>query len=221
MLELNISQNKNTQSSAYGKYFARVEYKKTMGIDDMAKHMAEHNTPFSVGTIAGILKDFVACTREQCLSGNTVKIDNLAIFKCSVESNGLVLEEGAKIVGGLGGVPATKNSDGSARTPDYSKESQYAIKSAKLLAQATGEFTRSELNGDATFRWTKAARDFIDGIVSPNGGSGSSTSGSGTQGSGSGSSTTGGGSTSGSGTTGGTTTGGEGGGDGDDGLDKG
>ena len=229
MLELNISQNKNTQSPAYGKYFARVEYKKTMGIDDMAKHMAEHNTPFSVGTIAGILKDFVACTREQCLSGNTVKIDNLAIFKCSVESNGLVLEEGAKIVGGLGGVPATKNSDGSARTPDYSKESQYAIKSAKLLAQATGEFTRAELNGDATFRWTKAARDFIDGIVSPNGGgtSGGSTSGSGTQGSGSGSGTTGGGSTSGSGTTtgggttGGTTTGGEGGGDGDDGLDKG
>ena len=28
-------------------YFARVEYKKTMSIDDMAKHMAEHNTPFS------------------------------------------------------------------------------------------------------------------------------------------------------------------------------
>ena len=52
MLELNISQNNNSYTSAYGKYFARVEYKKTMSIDDMAKHMAEHNTPFSVGTIA-------------------------------------------------------------------------------------------------------------------------------------------------------------------------
>ena len=216
MLELNISQNKNTQSSAYGKYFARVEYKRTMGIDDMAKHMAEHNTPFSVGTIAGILKDFVACTREQCLNGNTVKIDNLAIFKCSVEGNGLVIEEGAKIVGGLGSVPATKNSDGSARTPDYSKESQYAIKSAKLLAQATGEFTRAELNGDATFRWTKAAKDFIDGIVNPsdgNGGSSSNTTGGSTS-SGQGGDNTGGDNTGG----GSTTPSGDG---GDDGLDNG
>ena len=160
MLELNISQNRNAQSSAYGKYFARVEYKKTMSIDDMARHMAEHNTPFSVGTIAGILKDFVACTREQCLNGNTVKIDNLAIFKCSVQANGLVMGPDYKIVGGLGGVPNTNG-----RTPDYTKESQYAIKSAKLLAQATGEFTREELNSDATFRWTKAAKDTIEALT--------------------------------------------------------
>ena len=167
MLELNISQNNNTSSSAYGKWFARVEYKRTMSIDDMAKHMAEHNTPFSVGTIAGILKDFVACTREQCLNGNTVKIDNLAIFKCSLEANGMKIQEGYKIVGGLGGLPATKNADGTPRTPDYTKESQYAVKSAKLLAQATGDFTRSELNGDASFRWTKSAKELIDGMVNP------------------------------------------------------
>ena len=167
MLELNISQNNNSYSNAYGKYFARVEYKKTMSIDDMARHMAEHNTPFSIGTIAGILKDFVACTREQCLNGNTVKIDNLAIFKCSVEANGMQLGEDYKISAGLGGLPPTKNADGTSRTPDYTKETQYAIKSAKLLAQATGEFTRQELNGDATFRWTKAAKETIDGIVSP------------------------------------------------------
>jgi hypothetical protein len=40
MLELNISQNNNSSSSAYGKWFSRVEYKKTMSIDDMAQHMA-------------------------------------------------------------------------------------------------------------------------------------------------------------------------------------
>jgi len=167
MLELNISQNNNSYSSVYGKYFARVEYKKTMSIDDMAKHMAEHNTPFTVGTIAGILKDFVACTREMCLEGNTVKIDNLAIFKCSLQGNALDIKEGYKIVAGLGALPSTKNPDGSSRTPDYTKEAQYAVKSVKLLAQATGDFTRSELNGDATFRWTKAAKEKIDAIVNP------------------------------------------------------
>ena len=109
----------------------------------------------------------MACTREQCLNGTTVKIDNLAIFKCSVEANGMQLGEDYKISAGLGGLPPTKNADGTSRTPDYTKETQYAIKSAKLLAQATGEFTRQELNGDATFRWTKAAKETIDGIVSP------------------------------------------------------
>ena len=34
----------------------------------------------------GILKDMVKEVREQTLNGNTVKIDDLAIFKCSVES---------------------------------------------------------------------------------------------------------------------------------------
>jgi hypothetical protein len=167
MLEINVSQNNNSYSSVYGKHFPRVEYKETMGIDEMARHMAEHNTPFTPGTISGILKDFVKCTREQCLNGNTVKIDDLAIFKCSVEGNGMTLAEGYKIVGGLGGLPATKNPDGTPRTPDYTKEAQYAVKSAKLLAQATGEFTKAELNNDSVFRWTKAAADKIESIVNP------------------------------------------------------
>ena len=81
MIELYISQNKNTTSEAYGKYYPRVSYKQTMNIHDMAVHMAEHNTPFSEGTIEGILRDFVKCVREQTLNGNTVKVDNLAIFK--------------------------------------------------------------------------------------------------------------------------------------------
>jgi hypothetical protein len=165
MLELNIHQDNRRNSPTLGKYYARVEYKQTMSIRDMAKHMAEHNTPFSEGTIEGILRDFVACTREQCLNGNTVKIDDLAIFKCSVEANGMILDEDYKINCGLGGIPKT-GPDGTG-SPDFTKQAQYAVKSAKLLAQATGEFTKNELNSDSTFRWTKAAADKIDSIVNP------------------------------------------------------
>ena len=38
---------------------------------------------------SGILIDFVKCIREQVLMGNTVKINNLAIFKATVEGNAL------------------------------------------------------------------------------------------------------------------------------------
>ena len=165
MLELNVFKNNNQYNAGYGMYYGRVEYKETLGIYDMARHMAEHNTPFSVGTIEGILRDFVNCTREQCLNGNTVKIDNLAIFKCSVEANGLTLGENYKIVAGLGTIP--KNGPDGTGSPDFTKQAQYAVKSARLLAQATGEFTRKELNGDASFRWTRDAQKTIDAIVNP------------------------------------------------------
>ena len=88
MLEIYLSQNQNSQNEAYGKYYPRVSYKQTLNIHDMAVHMAEHNTPFSEGTIEGILRDFVKWTREQTLMGNTVKVDNLAIFKVSCIGNG-------------------------------------------------------------------------------------------------------------------------------------
>ena len=157
MLELNISKNNNQLNAGYGKYYARVEYKETLGIDEMAKHMAQHNTPFSVGTITGILRDFVDCTRELCLSGNTVKIDDLAIFKCSVEANGLTLQQGYQVKAGLGTMPTTVTID----------TVQPAIGSVRLLAQATGEFTRKELNSDATFRWTKDAQKQINSLINP------------------------------------------------------
>ena len=91
MIELYLSKNNIEGSAAYGKYYPRVSYKQTLNIHDMAKHMAEHNTPFSEGTIEGILRDFVKCTREQTLMGNTVKVDDLAIFKVSVIGNGCTL----------------------------------------------------------------------------------------------------------------------------------
>ena len=175
MLELNIYQNQNESAESFGKWYARVENKEQMSVYDMAVHMAKHNTPFSAGTIEGILRDFVDCVREQCLQGNTVKIENLAIFKASVTANGLMLGEGYKVTAGLGSVPATKNADGTSRTPDYTKEGQSAIGTVRLVAQATGEFTKKQLNDDAKFRWTKSAREKIEAIINPNGtGSGSS-----------------------------------------------
>ena len=89
MVELYLTKNTNMSSHAYGKYYARVDYKQQYSIDDLAEHMATHNTPFSKGAIAGILRDAAFCIRELTLEGNTVKIDNLAIFKCSVEANGV------------------------------------------------------------------------------------------------------------------------------------
>ena len=177
MIELYISQNKIVGSAAYGKYYPRVSYKQTMNIHDMAVHMAEHNTPFSEGTIEGILRDFVKCVREQTLNGNTVKVDNLAIFKVSVIGNGCKELYDAN---------TDKTITASIGTVGKNDKTGPAVNSLKLLAQATGEYTREELNKDGKLGWTdKAAAEILAAKVAAQGGNGGgSSSGSGTEGGG-------------------------------------
>ena len=178
MIELYISQNKIVGSAAYGKYYPRVSYKQTMNIHDMAVHMAEHNTPFSEGTIEGILRDFVKCVREQTLNGNTVKVDNLAIFKVSVIGNGC--KE-------LYDPTLDKTITASIGTVGKNDKTGPAVNSLKLLAQATGEYTREELNKDGKLGWTdKAAAEILDAKTAAQGGGngGGSSSDSGTEGGG-------------------------------------
>ena len=146
MIELYLSKvTESSESEQAGKLYARVSYKQTMTVQDMAQHMAEHNTAFSEGTITGILIDFVKCVREQVLMGNTVKIDNLAIFKATVEANALETmydAEQDKVASATIGNLA----EGAKTGP--------AVKVIKLLAQSTGDFTRDELKKDVKLAWT-------------------------------------------------------------------
>ena len=146
MIELYLSKvTETSESEQAGKLYARVSYKQTMGIQDMARHMAEHNTIFSEGSITGILIDFVKCVREQVLSGNTVKIDNLAIFKATVEANGLEA---------LYDADADKAASATIGTLKEGDKTGAAVKTVKLLAQSTGDFTRDELKKDVKLAWT-------------------------------------------------------------------
>ena len=146
MIELYLSKVKeSSETEQAGKYYARVSYKQTMTIQDMAHHMAEHNTIFSEGSILGVLTDFIRCVREMVLNGNTVKIDNLAIIKATVEANGLEQRYDAN---------ADKTATASLGTLKEGDKTGAAVKTIKLLAQSTGEFTREELRKDAKLSWT-------------------------------------------------------------------
>ena len=152
MLELNVYKNNDSTSEQYGKAYARVDYKEQYDVTKLSKHMSEHNTPFSEGTIRGILTDAVKCIRELTLGGNTVKIEDLAIFKASVEGNAVTRY--GKMKAAIG--PKT------ARVNGLTVETGNAVKNVKLLAVATGDYTREELNKDAVLGWTKKAQELID-----------------------------------------------------------
>ena len=150
MIELYLSKvTENSESEQAGKIYARVSYKQTLSVQDMAKHMAEHNTMFSEGSITGILIDFVKCVREQVLNGNTVKIDNLAIFKATVEANPLET---------LYDADQDKVATATIGTLAEGQKTGPAVKTVKLLAQSTGDFTREELKKDVKLSWTDKAK---------------------------------------------------------------
>ena len=153
MIELYLSKvTETSESEQAGKLYARVSYKQTLGVQEMAKHMAEHNTAFSEGLITGILIDFVKCVREQVLNGNTVKIPDLAIFKATVEANALETLYDAQ---------QDKVAQATIGTLAQGAKTGPAVKTLKLLAQSTGEFTRDELKKDARLSWTDKTREQI------------------------------------------------------------
>jgi hypothetical protein len=162
MIELYLSKvTESSESEQAGKLYARVSYKQAMDIHDMAHHMAEHNTAFSEGLIVGVLTDFVKCTREMVLSGNTVKVGNLAIFKATVESNALETLYDAE---------QDKVASATIGTLAEGQKTGPAVKVVKLLAQSTGDFTREELKKDVKLSWTDKTKAEIAAAKGTQGG---------------------------------------------------
>ena len=167
MIELYLSKvTESSESEQAGKLYARVSYKQTMSVQDMAHHMAEHNTMFSEGSICGILIDFVKCVREMVLMGNTVKIDNLAIFKATVEANALEVLYDAQ---------QDKTASATIGTLAEGQKTGPAVRVIKLLAQSTGDFTREELKKDVKLAWTDKTKAEIAAAKGEGSQAGSST----------------------------------------------
>ena len=120
-----LHQNNNKSSETYGRYYAYADNETPITLEELADHMSHHNTPFSKGTIIGILKDMVSCIKELNLGGQPVKIDGLAIFSTHIENKG-----------------GWKNLADVSLSIGGEKDN---IQALRLCAQATGEFTKAEL----------------------------------------------------------------------------
>ena len=117
--------------------------------------MQSHNTAFSKGVITGVLAELVDCIKELALLGYVVKIDDLGLFKASVDANGLTLEKGAKITAGRGAQRTDEE-----LTADIAVQ-QFAVGAVKLIMQATGETTIENMNRDSTLAFTSKTKAMI------------------------------------------------------------
>ena len=160
MLEINLTKNNNEAiQGTLGKYYGRVEYKGTLTTKELAEHMHHHNTAFSAGLIVGMLTDMASCIKELTLMGYVIKIDDLGLFKASIDANGLTLEQGSKISAGRG---SQRTDDELAANP---KAQQFAVGAVKMIMQATGATTIEKMNSDAKLAFTSKTKAMVKSLT--------------------------------------------------------
>ena len=139
MLKLDFYRDKRQGNVNYGKYYARAKNAQSIGLDKLAEHMTHHNSPFSEGTMVGILTDMVDCIRELCLMGQPVRLDNLCIVS--------------------GQVTCTPADD--AEHFDITDN----VKSVRLRFTATGESTPASVKKEASLGYTSRAQKVRAGEI--------------------------------------------------------
>ena len=85
---INLRQNKNDDSTAYGKYFAEVDSKEPLNLKGLAKHMTEHGKISSKEMCELVLGELVSCMTHLLREGQPVKLDGFGTFSPSIESDG-------------------------------------------------------------------------------------------------------------------------------------
>ena len=127
MLKYQIYKSMLKDSPSYGKYYARIVSDGTYDVKALAEHMSKHNTPFSPGTITGILTDAIACAKELALDGKRITLDGLVSIGLSIT-----------------------HKMGAATADEFSVTKN--VDKVKLVAMGVGEFSSSLLTTQAKLK---------------------------------------------------------------------
>ena len=158
-------------------WYATVVTDREMNFEEFVDHISSHNSPYSRGTVHGVMMDMLDCLKELILDGKSVRLGDLGLFSIGMSSHGEVSRD---------------------------KVSAASVEGIHLLVKNTKTWSNNELKKlcKITAYDSYGAEETDGGGTNPGGGSGNtSQGGSGTQGGGSENTGQGGGSDS--GTTGG------------------
>ena len=77
-------QDENEPAKAY----ANLQISGVVSLNQLAAHILDHNSTFSLGTVIGVLTELQHCTRELILQGYKVNLGDLGTFCPSISSTG-------------------------------------------------------------------------------------------------------------------------------------
>lgn len=68
------------------KWYATSVTDREMSFEDFVTHIADHTSPFSRGTVHGVLMDTLDCLQELILDGKSVRLGELGLFSIGIKS---------------------------------------------------------------------------------------------------------------------------------------
>ena len=74
-------------------WYATAVSDREVSFEDFVTHISEHNSPYSRGTIHGVLMDTLDCMKELILDGKSVRLSDLGLFSVGMTSRGEVSKE--------------------------------------------------------------------------------------------------------------------------------
>lgn len=167
-LRLSTPTDKMSEKRAYPK----LQLTGIVDIDELAEHIAEHNSVFSKGTIVGIVTELCTCTRELLLQGYKVQLGSLGSFSPSVSSSGadsLETFTAQHITDMRALFSAGSALQDLRRDAQFEKTSTRAAQAATLAAQMAGQDT-VDLTGTGSGTGSEDKKDETGGTSSGGGG---------------------------------------------------
>ena len=74
-------------------WYATAVSDREMSFEDFVTHISEHNSPYSRGTIHGVLMDTLDCLKHLILDGKSVRFSDLGLFSIGMTSRGEATKE--------------------------------------------------------------------------------------------------------------------------------
>ena len=71
-------------------WYATVVTDREMNFEEFVVHISSHNSPYSRGTVHGVMMDMLDCLKELILDGKSVRLGDLGLFSIGMSSRGEV-----------------------------------------------------------------------------------------------------------------------------------
>ena len=69
-------------------WYATVVTDREMNFEEFVDHISSHNSPYSRGTVHGVMMDMLDCLKELILDGKSVRLGDLGLFSIGMKSHG-------------------------------------------------------------------------------------------------------------------------------------
>ena len=138
-------------------WYATVVTDREMNFEEFVDHISSHNSPYSRGTVHGVMMDMLDCLKELILDGKSVRLGDLGLFSIGMSSHGEVSRD---------------------------KVSAASVEGIHLLVKNTKTWSNNELKKlcKITAYDSYGADETDGGGTNPGGGSGDTSQGGGTSG---------------------------------------